>query len=128
MAWLDLENVFGSVPTEHLLRSMEELGLTGNIVEVVRDIYTGSTTRVKIDKAHSEEIQCRRGVKQGCPLSPILFDLALEQLVSNLENSRESGYTIGYADDLCLLADSQEQLQTMLDWATAFASWAGLKF
>ena len=137
VAWLDLENAFGSVPTEHLLGSMEELGLTGSTVEVVRDIYTGSTTRVKIDKAHSEEIQCRRGVKQGCPLSPILFDLALEQLVSGLENGRESGYPIAgeekvaalaYADDLCLLTDSQVSLQKMLDRTAAFASWAGLKF
>ena len=104
MAWLDLENAFGLVPTEHLLGSMEELGLNGSTVEVVRDIYTGPTMRVKIGKAHSEEIQCYRGVKQGCPLSLILFDLALEQLVSGLENGRESGYTIRGEEKVATLA------------------------
>ena len=57
-------------------------------------------------------MECRRGVKQGCPLSPILFDLALEQMVSGLEQGEDVGYTItgkervavlAYADDLCRL-------------------------
>ena len=135
VAWLDLENAFGSVPTNHLLGSTEELGLTGCTLDVVRDIYTDSTTRVKIGKAHTDVVQCRRGVKQGCPLSPILFDLAMEQLVSGLETGKSFGYVaeervavLAYADDLCLLANSSEQLQMMLDRTKEFADWAGLKF
>jgi len=123
IAWLDLQNAFGSFPTEHLLGLMEELGLTGNTLEVVRDIYTGSTTRVKIGKAHTDTVECQRGVKHGCPLSPILFDLALEQLVSGIAGE-DVGYNIGgdekvavlaYTDDLCLMAESAEELQRMLD-------------
>ena len=137
VAWLDLENAFGSVPTKHLLGSMEELGLTGCTLEVVRDIYTGSSTRVKIGKAQTDVIDCRRGVKQGCPLSPILFDLAMEQLVSGLEGETNFGYAIvegekvailAYADDLCLMAESPERLQEMLNRTKEFADWAGLKF
>ena len=137
VAWLDLENAFGSVPIDHLLGSMEELGLTGCTLDIVRDIYVDSTTRVKIGKAHTDVVKCRRGVKQGCPLSPILFDLAMEQLVSGLERGENFGYNVAggekvaalaYADDLCLLADSAEQLQKMLNRAREFADWAGLKF
>ena len=137
VAWLDLENAFGSVPTEHLLGSMEELGLTGCTLEAVRDIYTGSTTRVKIGKVQTDVVECRRGVKQGCPLSPILFDLAMEQLVSGLEGENNFGYAVvegekvailAYADDLCLMAESPERLQEMLDRTKEFADWAGLKF
>ena len=122
VAWLDLENAFGSVPTEHLLGSMEKLGLTGCMLEVVRDIYTGSTMRVKIGKAQTDVVECRRGVKQDCLLSPILFDLAMEQLVSGLEGGNNFGYDIeggekvailAYADDFCLMADSTERLQRM---------------
>jgi len=87
IAWLDLQNAFGSVPTEHLLGSMKELGLTGTTLEAVKDIYTGSTTRVKIGKAHTESVDCQRGVKQGCPLSSILFDLALEHHADLLQKS-----------------------------------------
>ena len=137
VAWLDLENAFGSVPTDHLLGSMNELGLTGCVLDVVKDIYTDSTTRVKIGKAQTDVVACRRGVKQGCPLSPILFDLAMEQLVSGLSKGTRFGYDItgdqkvailAYADDLCLLAESSNTLQKMLDRTKEFADWAGLKF
>jgi len=110
IAWLNLQNAFRSIPTEHLLGSMEELGLTGNTLEAVKDIYSGSTTRVKIGNAHTETVECQKGVKQGCPLSPILFDLALEQLVLGIAEAG-GGYHIGggekvavlaYTDDLCL--------------------------
>ena len=137
LAWLHLDNAFGLVPTDHLLGSMKELGLTGCTLDVVSNIYTGSTTRVKIGKTHTDEVKCRRGVKQGCLLSPILFDLAMEQLISGLEGDDNIGYNVAggekvavlaYADDLCLMADSSERLQKMLDWTKEFADWAGLKF
>ena len=65
----------------------------------------------------------------------VLFDLAREQLVSGLESDEQFGYeavgrvaVLSYADGLCLMADSAEQLQQMLDWTKEFADWAGLKF
>ena len=135
VAWLDLKNAFGLVPTDHLLGSMEELGLTGCTLDIVRDISMDSTTRVKIRKAHTDVVQCQRGVKPGCLLSPILFDLAMEQLVSGLETGESFGYVaeervavLVYADDLPLLDDPSEHLQMMLDRTKAFADWAGLKF
>ena len=47
VAWLDLKNAFGSVPTEHLIRSMNELSLGGTTISMVKDIYTNSCTKVK---------------------------------------------------------------------------------
>jgi len=122
IAWLDLKNAFGSVPTNHLLHSMQELGLTGATINIVEDIYSGSTTQVRIGKRVSEPIQCEKGVKQGCPLSPILFDLALEQLVEGVDGE---GYNftagkvavLAYADDLCFITETAEQLQDVLNRA-----------
>ena len=80
IAWLDLKNTFGSVPTSHLLQSLEELGLEGRTLEVVKDIYTDLKTKVRVGKHHTNDIPCEKGVKQGCPLSPIL---ALKQLITD---------------------------------------------
>jgi len=72
-------------------------------------------------------------VKQGCPLSPILFDLALEQLIDGVN---EQGYSfiqgevavLAYADDLCFIAETPDRLQEMLDRAQEFVAWTGLQF
>jgi len=53
IAWLDLKNGFGSILIDHLLTSMKDLGLSGRVVEVVKDIYTGSTTRIMVGASQS---------------------------------------------------------------------------
>ena len=50
LTWLDLRDVFGSVPHELLLLMMSRLGLDGNTVDIVWDIYTGSTIAVRTGK------------------------------------------------------------------------------
>jgi len=57
------------------------LGLGGATISVLKNIYTESCTKVRTGQGQTDDIPCERGVKQGCPLSPILFDLALKQLV-----------------------------------------------
>ena len=63
IAWLDLQNAFGSVPIDHLLRR------SGMVVEKVRNIYTDSTTRITVGayRIYFEPISCIQGVKQGNP-------------------------------------------------------------
>ena len=74
-----------------------------------------------------------RGVKQGCPLSQILFNLAMKQLVSRLEEEG-TGYHIeeqtvtvlAYTDDLCMIVNTNENLQKLIDKVQQFAEWVGL--
>ncbi|KAL5509850.1 hypothetical protein EMCRGX_G005289 [Ephydatia muelleri] len=82
------------------------------------------------------EITIKQGVKQGCPLSPILFNLVMEVLIRAAEKVPEAGYKIAnstikslaYADDLCVLASSPQKLQEMVDRLHRASLWAGLAF
>jgi len=91
---------------------MEELGFAGRMLE---DIYTNSTTQIKIGKHHTNDIHCEKGIKQGCPLNLILFDIP--RAVDRWPQQKESyNFTQGevtvlaYADDLCFIAEAPDWL------------------
>ena len=100
----------------------------GRLHELAHGIRTASAT--------STPIQCQRGVKQGCPLSPILFDLVIEFVIRAMEEVPRAGYqiahsvvkTLTYADDLCAFASSTTTIQRMLTRAQDAANLAGLSF
>eukprot|EP00731_Ephydatia_muelleri_P013789 Em0007g1099a len=86
LAWLDLRDAFGSVSHDILLLMMSRLGLTGKTIDVVTDIYTDTTIAIKTGRdSYTPDIAQRRGVKQGCPLSPLVFNIALEGLLRHLK-------------------------------------------
>ena len=136
-AWLDLRDAFGSVSHKHLLLMMSRLGLCGKTLEVVGDIYRNSTIAIKTGRdSFTPDIPQNRGVKQGCPLSPLLFNIALEGLLRHLASCnygyRLRGLSIinhlAYADDVCVIAGSKQQGQALLDRCVEFTMWAGLTF
>ena len=122
VVWLDLRDAFGSVPHSILLKILNLAGLHGATLTIIRDIYLGSTTSVQTRSERTPQIPCLRGVKQGCPLSPILFDLVMEVVIRAMEGVPGSGYQLAdttiktrtYADDLCAVASSTDTIQRML--------------
>ncbi|KAL5510035.1 hypothetical protein EMCRGX_G005503 [Ephydatia muelleri] len=110
LVWLDIREAFPSVSHNLMLSMMERLGLSGTLLRVVQDVYSNATISVRTGKdSYTASIPQRRGVKQGCPLSPILFNIVLEGLLRHLTTS-QAGYLIGtkqvnqtphiYVDDL----------------------------
>ena len=136
LAWLDLKDAFGSVPHDLILLLMKRLGLSGSAIDIIKDIYSQSTIAIRTGRdTYTAAIKQNRGVKQGCPLSPILFNIALEGLLKLLATNTAgfpvAGYTINslaYADDVCMIATSKSELQGLLDQCHAFTTWAGLVF
>ncbi|NXH51046.1 PO21 protein, partial [Dicaeum eximium] len=82
----------------------------------------------------TDHIQIHVGVKQGEPMSPLLFNLAMDPLLCELE---ESGWgyhhgpnsitSLAFADDLVLLSDSWENMQTNIKILETFCNLTGLK-
>ena len=100
------------------------------------DIYTNASIAIRTGRdSYTPPIFQRRGVKHGCPLSPILFNIVLEGLLRHL-SSCDAGYTLAgykmnslaYADDICLAASSKEETQHLLDRCMEYVKWAGFAF
>ena len=78
LAWLDIRNAFGSVPHAVVLTTLEHMGFPTNLVKMIQNVYTCATTEVIMPHGPTPSINIDCGVKQGCPLSAILFNLTLE--------------------------------------------------
>ena len=134
---LDLRDAFGSVPHEYIFEALKEIGFPAGLIEVIHNCFNQSSTKFRIGAEVSEEIMVRRGVKQGCPLSPLLFDICLEPLLRVVEeNCAQLGYHFGntnitktiqaYADDLILFSDNEQNMETLLNTVELFLNYSKL--
>uniref|UniRef100_A0A914VYJ5 Reverse transcriptase domain-containing protein n=1 Tax=Plectus sambesii TaxID=2011161 RepID=A0A914VYJ5_9BILA len=135
IAWLDLRNAFGSVPHDTLFKCLRWTGLSTASIDAIRRLYTDCSTAIRVNEGLTESIAIGAGVKQGCPLSPIVFNLTIEPILRAVRQLHHA-YKIhdqevdvlAYADDLALVSDSADGLQALLDVTATVASWAGLSF
>jgi len=99
------------------------------MLHCIQSIYNSDTARVHTQTGLSDAFQCTIGVKQGCPMSPNLFGLYLDDLQECLENTTDHdspelwGISVPlllYADDLAIVSHSLASLQRLMDALQAF--------
>ena len=131
VVWFDLKDAFGSVSHSVLFDMMSRLSLPKSFISLCRDIYNGSSSRIRTGSDFTDSIPLTVGVKQGCPLSPLLFNLAMQGMLSGLDGM-EGGYEIAstlvvkylaYADDMCIVAHSKEQVNGFITRMVEFMSY-----
>lgn len=117
-----------------LIEILQHIGLDDKDIAVLRTLYWNQYATVKIDgDQETDEIPIRRGVRQGCVLSPCLFNIYSEVIFKKAIRE-EKGVRIGgesitnirYADDTAILAESIEDLQRMLDKVNEQSTQMGL--
>ena len=108
---------------------LEELGVTGRILDVIKSLYALESAAVRSLQGISAIFRCLTGVKQGCPLSPTLFRRYVDGLEKHLLNMTDidtptlMGVLVPlllYADDLILISESAAGLQKQLDALASF--------
>ena len=134
LAYLDISKAFDTLDRDKLFIHVWNKGIQDKVWRLIKMLYQKVDNKVIFGSFESELFQVDTGVKQGCILSPTLFNL----VTTDLENMLDSchGVPLGetaikglyYADDIVLLATNGTQLQSMLDLAHQFASKWGLKF
>ncbi|GFT14083.1 retrovirus-related Pol polyprotein from type-2 retrotransposable element R2DM [Nephila pilipes] len=112
--WLDISNAFGSIHHDVLLAALSAIGADSDFVALVKNMYSDSSSSIICNESNTEPIPCRRGVKQGCPLSGLLFNIAIDNLLRNVQGDYDNKKILAFADDLVVLAESPEELQDLL--------------
>ena len=130
---IDFSDAFGSVPHKLIKRNLKSLGFDVNFVKCIMSSYTSSATKIVINDRKSDEIIFRKGVKQGCPLSPTLFNICIDSLISHLSKQKSDGYhwngissvVQAYADDVILFSDTEQGMINLISIVERFCSFAG---
>lgn len=116
---LDISKAFDTVPHHIIIGALKRKGFPNRICDLVKDMYTNCNTIIKIDKKTNIKIELKRGVKQGDPLSPLLFNLAIEAIIEEIENNTKGIpvsalgkiSVLAFADDVALLSCDIEEAQ-----------------
>jgi hypothetical protein len=133
MCFVDLEKAFDRVPRGILWGVLREYGVSDSLIRAVRSLYDRCQSLVRISGNKSDLFPVRVGLRQGCPLSPILFIIFMDRISrrsQGVEGVRFGDLRIGsllFADDVVLLASSDRDLQLSLDRFAAECEAAGMR-
>ena len=115
--------VFDCMDHNKLWKNLKEMGIPDHQTCLLRNLYAGQEATVRTGHGTTDWFQIGKGVLQGCLLSPCFFNLYAEYIMRNagLEEA-QSGIKIAgrninnlrYADDTTLMAESEEELKTLL--------------
>ncbi|MCO5612798.1 hypothetical protein L7F22_067069 [Adiantum nelumboides] len=129
--FVDFKKAFDTVPRHGLWSRMETIGVPIHLRVAVAHLYHAVRCKLKMQTGFSKEFFSTIGVKQGCPLSPTLFGLCIDELEDFIYQTMQDngdapniGLTtlllLIYADDVVLLAHSMSLLQKLLDAVHTF--------
>ena len=121
--FIDYAKAFDCVDHNKLWKILKGMGIPYHLTCFLRDLYAGQESTVRTGHGTTDWFQLGKGVRQGCILAPCLFNLYAEYIMSNagLEEAQTgikiAGRNINnlrYADDTTLMAESEEELKSLL--------------
>ena len=113
--FIDLSKAFDTVPRDILLQKLQGVGIKGKVFNIIRGIYTNDKAYMKIDGKVTKSFPINQGVRQGCVLSPLLFNIFMAELAKDLM-ALDNGLinSIFWADNIVLLCENGDELNNMI--------------
>lgn len=127
LCFVDLQSAFPSTWREDMWRRLHEANVSGKMYRLIRSLYIDCSSAVITDNGLTDWFPVENGTRQGAVLSPFLFSLLISPLVDELQalgmGTAFEHLRIGclmFADDIVLIADSEKDLQSMMNVASNF--------
>ena len=87
---IDAEKAFDKIQHPFMLNTLQKLGIEGNYLNIIKAIYSKPTANIILNGEKLKAFPLRSGARQGCPLSPLLFNIVLEVLSMAIREEKET--------------------------------------
>jgi hypothetical protein len=122
VCFIDWNKAFDRVNRTKLMQILKGTGIDWRERRLISNLYMVQSVKVRLNRGETRRVKIGRGVRQGCCLSPVLFNLYSECLTKealegfgDFKISGQIIHNMKYADDLVLLAKEEKVLQKMID-------------
>ena len=121
--FIDYDKAFDCVAHNQLWKILKEMGIPDHLTCLLRNLYAGQEATVRTGHGTTDWFKIGKGVRQDCILSSCLFNFhaeyvmrnaGLEETQAGIKIARENINNLRYADDTTLMAESEEELKSLL--------------
>ena len=121
--FIDFSKAYDRINRDLLWHKLSVLEVNGKMLNSLKLLYEHVQCTVRVNGCYSDWFDVHAGLKQGCVLSPFLFNAFVNDLIHAIRSLNcgvpfdedDSVSILLYADDIVLLSDNEQKLQTMLD-------------
>ena len=134
---IDAEKAFDKIQHPFMIKTLQKVGIGGTYLNIIKDIYDKPTANIVLNGEKLKAFPLRSGRRQGCPLSPLLFNIILEVLDTAIREEKEiKGIQIRkeviklslFADDMVLYIENpKDATRKLLELINEFGKVAGYK-
>ena len=132
---IDAEKAFDKIRHSYMIKTLQKMGIEGTYLNIVKAIYDKPTANIIFSGEKLKAFPLRSRTRQGCPLSPLLFNIVLEVLATAIREEKEiKGIQIGkeeiklslFADDMILYIENpKDSIRKLLELISEFSKVAG---
>ena len=134
---IDAEKAFGKIQQPFMIKSLSKVEIEGTYLNIIKTIYDKPTDSIILHGQKLQVFPLRSGTRQGCPLSPLLFNIVLEVLSKAIRQEEIKGIQVEkeevklslFADDMILLyiENPKDSTNKLLELIKEFNKVAGYK-
>ena len=133
---IDAEKAFDKIQHPFMIKTLQKVGTEGTYLNIIKVINDKPTANIILNGEILKAFPLRSGTRQGCPLSPLLFNIVLEVLATAIKEEKEiKGTQIGkevklslFADDMILyIQNPKDDTRKLLELINEFGKVAGYK-
>lgn len=125
VCYVDFSKAFDSIPRAKLWDNLDSIGVPCGLVRTIQILHQNATVKIQVEGELTDKFGSNAGVRQGCPLSPLLFCLYIQDLQTRLDSSRDAHpvqllklQTISclmFADDVVIFSTRKTGMQKQLN-------------